>query len=64
MTTPVPRDFRTKARPLAAILMPIGPAAVAVFRFILPYGPPHDGHLSCPRSRPTPSSPNPCPCPG
>ena len=30
-------DTRTLARWTAAILMPIGPAAVAVLRFILPY---------------------------
>ena len=30
-------DTRTLARWTAAILMPIGPAAVAVLRFVLPY---------------------------
>lgn len=31
------RDLRKASRWLAAILMPIGPAAVAVLRFVLPY---------------------------
>lgn len=30
-------DLRSKSRLLAAVLLPIGPAAVAVLRFILPY---------------------------
>jgi hypothetical protein len=30
-------DLRTASRRLAAVLLPIGPAAVAVLRFILPY---------------------------
>jgi hypothetical protein len=30
-------DLRTRSRLLAAVLLPIGPAAVAVLRFILPY---------------------------
>jgi hypothetical protein len=32
-----PTDLRTGSRVLAAVLLPIGPAAVAVLRFILPY---------------------------
>jgi hypothetical protein len=32
-----PTDVRTASRVLAAVLIPIGPAAVAVLRFILPY---------------------------
>ncbi len=35
--TKMPPDLRTRSRWLAAILMPIGPLAVAVLRFILPY---------------------------
>jgi hypothetical protein len=35
-TKPVP-DLRTRRRWFAAILMPIGPLAVAILRFILPY---------------------------
>jgi hypothetical protein len=34
---PTPVDLRTGSRVLAAVLLPIGPAAVAVLRFILPY---------------------------
>jgi hypothetical protein len=36
-TTRPPTDLRVHSRWLAAILMPIGPLAVAVLRFILPY---------------------------
>jgi hypothetical protein len=32
-----PRDLRRASRWFAAILMPLGPAAVAVLRFVLPY---------------------------
>lgn len=34
---PRARDLRRASRWLAAILMPIGPAAIAVLRFVLPY---------------------------
>ena len=36
-TTTPPPDLRTRNRWFAAILMPIGPLAVAIVRFILPY---------------------------
>lgn len=35
--SPARTDLRSKSRLLAAVLLPIGPAAVAVLRFILPY---------------------------
>ncbi len=34
---PTPADLRRATRILAAILLPIGPAAVALLRFVLPY---------------------------
>jgi hypothetical protein len=34
---PAPTDLRHASRLLAALLLPIGPAAVAILRFILPY---------------------------
>jgi hypothetical protein len=34
---PPPADLRRAGRTLAAVLLPIGPAAVAVLRFVLPY---------------------------
>jgi hypothetical protein len=36
-TTKPPPDLRARSRWFAAILMPIGPLAVAILRFILPY---------------------------
>jgi hypothetical protein len=42
MTTPMdthatPVDLRSRARLLAAVLLPVGPAAVALLRFVMPY---------------------------
>jgi hypothetical protein len=42
MTTPAatrttPVDLRSKTRLLAAILLPVGPAAIALLRFVMPY---------------------------
>ena len=38
-----PTDSRRRTRWLAALLIPIGPAAVAVLRFVLPYSTVDDG---------------------
>jgi hypothetical protein len=43
---PARTDLRHASRVLAAVILPIGPAAVALLRFVLPYTTADDGHTT------------------